>query len=635
MDKKIIRRFVENHYIKFRDQIIEKGEDEFFLTRDFPTLTSMEDLIALKQYNDLRDLFLRYGRSTFVEIANRWFNRFIALRYLEVNDLLPSGIRILSSRDDKFEPEILTEIEEVDLPGLDQDKVKDFQKKNDINGLYRYLLLTQCHALQKIFPDLFEEKDDFTELFLPENLLDKHGFLGNLIKRIDAEMWKNQPDILALFLDFRDQAMRENPVSMCNGYGQNSDDPFVCNMAMTPGWAIDYLAENTIGRKWLDAYPEDEFLKKKWAYYLDEVSEKNLMEEPVSLSSCPKLDYLESLTIFDPCASAGRMLVHAFKVLMDLYQNCQVDKQTAARSIIKNNLIGLGVSESSVSMGKFTLMMAACEYAPELLEAPERPQIFTYADGQELLKVLGVGKAEVNKSSFLGMLDVSDSFSSINGEVMYSFFQGMKECGPLFQGLEEWTLEEMRKYISLLFEQICLLIKKKGYFAQIINQSFLPVVHALDCMTRKYDVILSESPQKGSISLLNGSLNDYVHQHYFDMHSDYRDDNSSIVDYCLYDNILLHYSKKGTVTGYLAKNWEKDSLFSPLRLTMYMNSLICNTMLLPALDHTNILWTARVIPQANRQIADYQSMRVHLDKIDEVEVKQSFFDLANWSYVKI
>lgn len=656
MDKKIIQRFVENHYIKFRDQIIEKGEKECYYIAYFrPTLTSMEDLITLKQNQEFQDIGLD-TENTYVEIANRWFNRFIALRYLEVNDLLPSGVRILSSRDDKFEPEILTKIDEVDLPGLDQDKVKDFQKKNDKNGLYRYLLLTQCHALQKIFPDLFEKKDDFTEPFLPENLLDKRGFLGSLIKRIDAEMWKNQPDILALFLDFRDQTMRENPVSIHKIYGQTYDDPFVCNVAITPGWAIDYLAENTIGRKWLDAYPEDEYLKKKWAYYLDEVSEKNLMEEPVLLSSCSKLDYLRSLTIFDPCAGSGRMLAHAFEVLMDLYRSCQVDAQTAARSILKNNLIGLGVSEPTVSMCKFTLMMEACKYAPGLLETPEQLQIYSYTDGEELLQVLGVfgvysilglKKVEVNVGGLLSRFDVRDSFSSISGETIYIFFQGMKKCGPLFQGLEECNIEEMKNILSLLeecniekmknilsllFDQSRLLTKKSGYFAQLIDQAFLPVIHVLDCMTRKYDIILSESPQKGSIPTT--FLIDYIHKYYHDNVENLKNtlNNmwwSSIADYCLYDNILLNYSKKGTITGYLAKNWEKDSLFSPLRSTMYMNSLICNTMLLPALDRTHILWTARVMPQANRQISDYQSIRVHLEKLDGVEAKQSFFDLAN------
>ena len=259
------------------------------------------------------------------EVAYTWFNRFIALRFMEVNNYLPSHIRVFSDASGAFKPEILNDVLHLDLPGLDSGKVAAYIESNDTEALYRYLLLTQCNALNSALPVMFERMGGYTEMLLPNNILRQDSVLGHMVSDIPEEDWQDAVQII--------------------------------------GWLYQYYNAE---------------LHDGWKYYLDEAEQERSVEAQLAkLREEYKTIKPEEIKVIDPCMGSGHILVYAFDVLMQIYTSAGWDQREAAQSILKNNLYGLDIDDRAAQLAYFAVMMKARQYDRRLLTRGIQPNIYS------------------------------------------------------------------------------------------------------------------------------------------------------------------------------------------------------------------------------------------------------------------
>ena len=278
------------------------------------------------------------------EVAYTWFNRFIALRFMEVNNYLPSHIRVFSDSTGAFKPEILSDALHLDLPGLNKDKVASYIENNQTENLYRYLLLTQCNVLNEALHRMFEKMGGYTELLFPNNILKADSVLGRMVTDIPEEDWTDQVQIIGWLYQYYNTELNGQ---VYDGNMSKSRIPKellpAATTIYTPDWAVRYMVENSLGRIWIEGHPDDE-LKSGWKYYLDENE-----QEPEVQAQLDKIhaEYAthkpQDIKIIDPCMGSGHILVYAFDVLIQIYKKSGVSERDAAQSILQNNLYGLDI----------------------------------------------------------------------------------------------------------------------------------------------------------------------------------------------------------------------------------------------------------------------------------------------------
>ncbi len=332
------------------------------------------------------------------EVAYTWFNRFIALRYMEVNNYLPSHIRVFSNAQGAFDPEILKEALHIDLPGLDQSRVAEYIEKNETEALYRYLLLTQCNALNEGLPKMFEHMGGYTELLFPNNILRPDSVLGRMVADIPEEDWTDQVQIIGWLYQYY---ITELNNQVYDGNMSKSRIPkellSAATTIYTPDWPVRYMVENSLGRLWLEGHPNSA-LRESWKYYLDEAEqEPEVKAQLVVLRSQRQTLRPEDITLIDPCMGSGHILVYAFDVLMQIYESEGWSQRDAAASIVQNNLYGLDIDRRAAQLAYFAVMMKARQYDRRFLTRGIQPNLYhpgAYAEGQEFGSLLIVDKLE-------------------------------------------------------------------------------------------------------------------------------------------------------------------------------------------------------------------------------------------------
>ena len=198
------------------------------------------------------------------EVAYTWFNRFIALRYMEVNGFLPSKVRVFSDEAGAFKPDILSEAMTVELDGLDREKVFQLLDKQDNEGLYKYLLITQCNALGECLPGMFERIENYTELLFPNNLLKADSVIGRMISDIPEEDWTDAVQIIGWMYQYYNTELKDETFAALKKNIKISKDKIpAATQLFTPDWIVRYMVENSLGRLWVEGHPNDE-LKANW-----------------------------------------------------------------------------------------------------------------------------------------------------------------------------------------------------------------------------------------------------------------------------------------------------------------------------------------------------------------------------------
>lgn len=315
-----------------------------------------------KQLNELITEVKKNGYEHVIEeVAYTWFNRFIALRYMEVNNYLPQRIRVFTNDNNEFKPDLLTDAIHVELDGLDKQKVFDYIEENKQEELYKYLLLTLCNDMNQYLPDMFTSIKDYKTLLFPDNLLKEDSVLAKLITDIDEDSWTDQVQIIGWLYQYYIQMPKDELIHAKKQY-RNDDVPFVTQL-FTPDWIVRYLVENTLGNYYVRKNPNTDLIND-WKYFIKNNSTENSLKK------------IEDIKFIDPCMGSGHILVYAFDLLMSFYQENGYAPRDAAELILKNNLYGFDIDERAYQLAYFSLMMKARQYNRRILSSKIKPNIY-------------------------------------------------------------------------------------------------------------------------------------------------------------------------------------------------------------------------------------------------------------------
>ena len=436
-------------------------------------------LVKKKGYNQVME-----------EVAYTWFNRFIALRFMEVNNYLPSHIRVFSDASGAFKPEILRDALHLELPGLNHAKVAEYIENSETEALYRYLLLTQCNALNSALPMMFERMGGYTEMLLPNNILRPDSVLARLIADIDEQDWTDQVQIIGWLYQYYNTELKDDTFAQLKKNVKITKERIpAATQLFTPDWIVRYMVENSLGRLWLEGHPNAE-LRDSWKYYLDEAEQEPEVEAQLTkLREEYKTIKPEEIKVIDPCMGSGHILVYAFDVLMQIYTSAGWDQREAAQSILKNNLFGLDIDDRAAQLAYFAVMMKARQYDRRLLTRGIQPNIYSICESNGI-------SADVIAYFHGDNAKLKSDIESIVTEL-----HDAKEYGSIlnitpvdFAGLYA-RFDEIRNDISMM--------------KQAALDELLPLVQCAELLAQKYDVVVTNPPYMGS-SGMNALLWDYL-----------------------------------------------------------------------------------------------------------------------------
>ena len=329
------------------------------------------------------------------EVAYTWFNRLIAIRFMEVNDYLPSHIRVLSSESGKVEPDLVTTPfdAELDFTPDEQETILRLKTDNALDELFRLLFIKQCNALNEILPALFEKTSDYTEVLLNISVVDQEGVVYHLIHDIDEDDFNiekgGQVEIIGWLYQYYNTEPKDAAFALLKKNVKISKERIpAATQLFTPDWIVRYMVENSLGRLWVEGHP-DCGLKENWKYYLEEAQQEP--EVQAKLSEIRK-EYAalnpEDIKLIDPCMGSGHILVYAFDVLMQIYESAGYSQRDAAKSILEHNIYGLDIDDRAYQLAYFAVMMKArphpqrrkhlprLRHSGEQFHQPGSPQVF-------------------------------------------------------------------------------------------------------------------------------------------------------------------------------------------------------------------------------------------------------------------
>lgn len=482
--------------------------------------------------------------ETIEEVAYTWFNRFIALRFMEVNNYLPNRIRVFTNENNEYKPEILKEALNLEFDDLDKQYIYNCIQNNKNEELYKYLLIAQCNDMGKYLPGMFTKISDYKVLLFPDSILKEDSVIGRLISDIDEDSWLDQVQIIGWLFQFYNTEPKEKVYSRKKGTKINKEDIPAVTQLFTPDWIVHYMVENSLGRYWIECHPNEE-LKSKWKYYLDEAKQEDEVNEILKqIRNERKEKRIDEIKIIDPCMGSGHILVYIFDVLMQIYESEGWSQRDAAISIIENNIYGLDIDKRAYQLAYFSLMMKARSYNRRILTLGLKPNVFeivesnneykTYFDGSNLSK------------------DIQNEIISILNEM-----QDAKEYGSLITTSNhpyDEIIEELKNTDFSLFNDL-------------IIDNVLPLLECAKVLSMKFDVTVTNPPYT-PLSGCSAKLNDFVKRKYPD----------SKTDFC---SVFMERCHELTIkNGYQAMitmhSWMFLSSFEKLRNKILTNNTIVN-----------------------------------------------------------
>lgn len=469
----------------------ESGDVAIIGGRPFPRAVAA-------QRKKLENLVKREGFNQVMEtVAYTWFNRFLALRYMELHGYLEHGFRVLSNSGSSTVPEILEHATELDLPGLNGRKVIELKLDGSKDAeLYRMLLVAQCNALHVAMPFLFEKIEDETELLLPDNLLHSDSLIRKLVTEIVEEDWR-EVEIIGWLYQFYISEKKEQVI----GKVVKSEDIPAATQLFTPNWIVQYLVQNSIGRIWLMANPTSN-LKNQWSYYIEPAEQPH--EVDAQLNTLIKTRQAEdggslnpeSLAILDPACGSGHILVEAYDVLKVIYLERGYRLRDIPRLILEKNLYGLDIDDRAAQLAGFALVMKARVDDRRLLNDPPALNVLSLQESRGLecgnimmhLEPFGVERSTVKS--------LIDTF----GEA--------KTFGSLIKIPQSLNAE-----LKLLTEVMPRVMESGDLYAQAALMNLMPLVRQARVLGMKFDVVAANPPYMGARSF-NRVLKGYLQQNY-------------------------------------------------------------------------------------------------------------------------
>jgi len=457
----------------------------------------------LSQRRQLIDRIRQNGfAQTMEEAAYTWFNRFIALRFMEVNGYLPTRIRVFTDENNAFKPEILAEASRIELDGIDHDYILDLLDAQQNDTLYKYLLIAQCNALNCGLPEMFEEIGGWTELLFPNNLLRNDSVIEHMVEDIPEDDWKDQVQIIGWLYQYYNTEPKDKVFADLKKNIKISAEAIpAATQLFTPDWIVRYMVENSLGRLWTEGHGKPE--NADWKYYLEEAEQEDSVKaELEKLRAEYKSIQPEQIKVIDPCMGSGHILVYAFDVLMDIYTSCGWSERDAALSILQHNLFGLDIDRRAYQLAYFAVMMKARQYNRSIIKNGEvQPRLANFAD------VMGVDTSLISGkiAEFAEQFMFADTYGSL-----------MEIKAPA--GLDE-AVSEFNVSFGISKKQLDMMLRIYKNLSQ------------------KYDVVVTNPPYMGG-SNMNAKLSDYIK----DKFADYKSD--------LFSAFVIKCTQLATPTGY-------------------------------------------------------------------------------------
>ena len=440
------------------------------------------------------------------KVAYTWFNRLIAVRYMEVNDLLPSRTRVLSSADGRAEPQIVTSPFDavLDYTPAEQQQIVTLKNDNKLDEVFRLLFLKQCAALGDCLPRLFEQVDDYMPLLLALSFTDKDGVVCHLVNDIPESDWQDAVQIVGWLYQYYNTEPKEKVfANLKKNIKISAENIPAATQLFTPDWIVRYMVENSLGRLWSEGHPD--FDKSKWKYYLDEApQEPQVAQQLAELRKGYAALTPEDIKCIDPCMGSGHILAYLFDVLMQIYRSAGYTDRDAAASIVEHNLYGLDIDDRAAQMAYFVVMMKGCQYDSRFLRRHLNPHVYAIQESGELT------------ADALGRLGKQES----TARALLDGFKNAKEYGSILQPkvtlAELDALQEQLREVDGASDMGSLTDQLVA--GQIVNVLY-PLIEQARMLVQKYDVVVTNPPYMGG-SGMNARLSDYVKKVYPDSKSD-------------------------------------------------------------------------------------------------------------------
>lgn len=493
------------------------------------------------------------------EVAYTWFNRLIAIRFMEVNDYLPSHIRVLSSESGKLEPDLVTTPFDAELPFTAEEEAQIFQLKQDnkLDEVFRILFLKQCNALNEILPALFEKTKNYTELLLSLSVIDQDGVVYHLIHDIPEDDFNiergGQVEIIGWLYQYYNTEPKA-AVFAKNGKITKEEIPAVTQL-FTPDWIVRYMVENSLGRLWVEGHP-DCGLKENWKYYLEEAQQEP--EVQAKLAEIRK-EYAalnpEDIKLIDPCMGSGHILVYAFDVLMQIYESAGYSQRDAAKSILEHNLYGLDIDDRAYQLAYFAVMMKARQYNRRILNGENTCHVYAIQESNSInrahLKYFGAGMDDIEKNA-----------AKMQLEGLLDTLTDAKEYGSILN-VESYNWDLLRRFVAA--EDTDGQISMDSVGVEDTAEQLNRLIDIGETMARKYWVTCTNPPYAGTGDL-NSKLNSYIKKHYADSKSDMY---AVFIERC-----ALFTNAVGFQAMITQHSWMFQSTFKKLREKILTKSII-------------------------------------------------------------
>ena len=495
------------------------------------------------------------------KVAYTWFNRLIAVRYMEVNDLLPSRTRVLSSADGRAEPQIVTSPFDavLDYTPAEQQQIVNLKNDNKLDEVFRLLFLKQCAALGDCLPRLFEQVDDYMPLLLALSFTDKDGVVCHLVNDIPESDWQDAVQIVGWLYQYYNTEPKEQVfANLKKNIKISKENIPAATQLFTPDWIVRYMVENSLGRLWSEGHPD--FDKSEWKYYLDEApQEPQAGQQLAELRKGYAALTPEDIKCIDPCMGSGHILAYLFDVLMQIYTAAGYSKRDAAAGIVEHNLYGLDIDDRAAQMAYFVVMMKGCQYDSRFLRRHLNPHVYAIQESGELTQTA---------FGYCGPEEPT-------ARTLWDTFRNAKEYGSILQ--PKVTLEELDKLEARLQEADSMAgygsLGVQGLTYQLLDVMY-PLIDQARMLVQKYDVVVTNPPYMGG-SGMNARLSDYVKKVYPDSKSD--------LFACFMERADAFVKENRFTSLITMESWMFLSSFEKLRDKVNLNKTIVNMVHMPYL----------------------------------------------------
>ena len=455
------------------------------------------------------------------EVAYTWFNRFSALRFMEVNGYIPSHVRVFTDEENNFKPQIIAEAIHLDLDGLDMEKVYELKDAEKTEELYKYLLIVQCNALNTILPGMFQKIADYTELLLPNNLLREGSVIQQMIELIPEEDWKDAVQIIGWLYQYYNSEKKDDVfAALKKNVKITKENIPAATQLFTPDWIVRYMVENSLGRLWLEGHPDakDQLLPTeeeqsayaagnrdpedtKWHYYLEEAEQEP--EVQAQLAEIRK-EYAtltpDQLKVIDPCSGSGHILAYMFDVLMKIYESYGYTTREAVASIVENNLYGLDIDDRAAQLAYFAVMRTAPQRSCLSWSSAQRRDVYAIVESNH------VDQFAVDYFCN-GDVKLTTAMDTIIKEL-----HDAKEYGSILTVTpQDWPA---------LYDRFAEITEDINMSRETALRELLPLVQVAETLAQKYDVVVTNPPYMGA-SNMNPKLNEFIKNNYTDYKSDF------------------------------------------------------------------------------------------------------------------